>query len=201
MTSKLHIGAGTNFLRGYINIDIPSKRTFLAQERPDLVEKYITEESDYYGRHANLNRENWHLKPQITEYVCDRYGSWGFIPCADEDASEILSRQVFEHLGPLEAKSALREANRVLINGGTLRLDVPDFEKSLDQLRETRDTFFIRHMLGPRNSPYGYHTLAYRRDGLKDMVINFGFTFVTEEQNIHSYPAFCLQFKKDRNVA
>ena len=51
MSLKLHVGCGTVYLEGYVNLDVPvAGYSFLASERPDLVEKNRTSVERYYKK-------------------------------------------------------------------------------------------------------------------------------------------------------
>ena len=193
---RAHIGSGSVYLREFINIDLPLDHVFLAKERPDLVEKFATVESDYYGRHRDKKPETWRKGPITQETVCDAYGSFASLPFRPGSVSEAWSVQSFEHLDRTEAKAALTECHRVLKPGGFLRIDVPDPDETLRQYRKTGDEFFARHLFGPRRDVYGSH-FHYTRAMLRQVVESGGFKFVAEEENIHeSYPAFCLRFNR-----
>lgn len=193
---KLHVGSGNVYLHGYLNIDLPASDVFLSSERPDLVERYTTTESDYYGRHKDKAHDNLRGGPVRMENICDAYGSFAFLPVRCGEATEILSRQVFEHLSPADGVLAFRECQRALGKNGLLRLDLPDPDETLKRFRETGDDFWIRHLFGPRRNEYGGHT-PYTRPMLMEMAQAAGFSFVCEEENIHDlYPAFCLRFRR-----
>lgn len=192
---RVHLGSGSVYLREWVNVDLPLPHVYLAKERHDLVEAFITEENLYYARHANKTKDRLREGPVIRETVCDVYGSFSFMPVRPESVSEILSRQVFEHLSMDEGRKALKEAHRALKPGGILRLDIPDPEETLRLYGETRDEFYIRHLFGPRLSEFGFHT-HYTRAMLQQLAEEASLRFVKEEENIHFYPAFCLQFAK-----
>lgn len=195
---KLHVGSGTVYLQDYVNVDLfPA---FRACERPDLVARYSSTDDDYYARHRDKDFNVWRGGPQAVEYICDVHGSFLNLPVDDGSVKEILARQSFEHLSVTEARKAMIEMNRVLVVGGILRLDVPDTETSLRQYRITGDDFYLRHLLGPRNSDFGYHMMSWTPRGLNDFVCQFGFDLIAHELNIHSYPAFALRWTKKRNV-
>jgi hypothetical protein len=197
VTLRLHIGSGTIYCRDYVNVDVVSPRTFLASERPDLVERYVVESDDYYARHREHARlEAFRDGPREDPYVCDRFGSWESIPCRDGEAIEVLSRQVVEHLAPHEMHAAMREARRVLSLGGILRLSVPDWDTSFRAYHETGDEALLRHILGPRNGERGYHLVGYRHASLRAIVESHGFTFMRDETNIHAYPALCCAWER-----
>lgn len=195
---KIHVGCGTVYLAGWLNVDLPGPGTNLARDRQDLVLRFGTTEDRYYGRHDDVTLESLRQGPRpITEYVCDACGSFDRLPCGIGDADEILARHSFEHLSVTEAHRALDECDRALRPGGILRLDVPDAEATLATVATGGlDRFSMRHLLGPRTSDYGYHLMGYTRAGLRRLVEEHGFAFVEEEPNIHCYPSVCLRFVK-----
>ncbi|NIR12644.1 methyltransferase domain-containing protein, partial [Candidatus Bathyarchaeota archaeon] len=158
---KAHIGAGTVYLNGWVNLDLDGDKVHLAKDRPDLVERYKTDETNYYGRHGDKNMDNLRDGPKDDEYVCDKFGSFQRLPFGIAEVDEILARHSFEHLSIAEARKSLDEVDRVLKPGGILRIDVPDHEGTLQKYKETGDAFYIRHLLGPRRDEYGYHMMSY----------------------------------------
>lgn len=195
---KIHVGSGTVYLRGWKNVDLPGPGAFLATERPDLAEAWgTTEEEGYYARHAAISQDSLRAAGAVTkEIVCDAWGSFDRLPCGIGEATEILARQVFEHLSMREARLALDECDRALAPGGVLRLDVPDQEETLKRYRVTGDAFFERHVVGTRRNEHAYHVMAHTRPGLIALVEEFGLKYEAEEPNVHFYPAFCLRFRK-----
>lgn len=193
---KLHIGSGSVYLKGWVNVDLRGPKTFLASDRPDLVEKLGTTDEEYYARHADKTLETVREGPLDQEYICDVFGSFSELPIPYWEVEEVLARHCFEHLSLAEARAALDMLDSVVKVGGVLRLDVPDHEETLRQYKLTGDAFYVRHLLGPRRNEFGYHMMSYTRELLKKMVEEHGFVFVREEPNIHFYPAFCLRFVK-----
>lgn len=193
---RLHIGSGSVYLSCWLNVDLPAANTFLAADRPDLVEQWRTIETDYYRKHSDLNVDALRAGPLDQEYVCDRYGSFDFLPVPNGSVDEILTRQSFEHLSIAEARRALDCMFAALETGGILRIDVPDHEKTLRLYRETGDHFYMRHLLGPRRNEHGFHMMSYTPDRLRALVESRGFRLEAEEPNVHFYPAMCLRFKK-----
>jgi predicted SAM-dependent methyltransferase len=193
---KLHLGCGTVYLDGWTNIDIPGSHTFLAVDRPDLVEKWKTTDDKYYARHPHITIDSLRKGPIEQEYVCDAFGSFDSIPVAYWEVSELLARHSFEHLSITEAHKALDQIESVMQPNGVLRLDVPDHEETLRLLIDTKDKFYIRHLLGPRRDDRGYHMMSYTRERLRALVEEHGFVYDCEEKNPHVYPAFTLRFIK-----
>lgn len=192
---KLHVGCGSVLLREWVNVDLPLPTVFLAKERPDLVERFVTTEDAYYARHQDKTPESLRNGPVTGETVCDVFGSFTFLPARAGTVSEILSIQVFEHLNSDMAALALDECRRVLQRGGILRLDVPDPDETIQRYLETGDKFYVRHLYGPRRDVFGCHT-HYTRAMLKALVEDHGFRFVLEETHNHFYPAMKLRFEK-----
>jgi predicted SAM-dependent methyltransferase len=195
---RLHIGCGTIYLQDWINVEIQATGTFLAPDRPDLVERYRTTEDQYYARHKDKNIRTLRTAPKTKrpELVCDMHGDFTNLPIPANSVDEILARQCFEHLSITEAHKALDSVDEVLKVGGILRLDVPDHDEALDQLVATKDPFYKRHLQGPRNGEHGAHMMGYTRESLRGLAEEHGFRFLCEEPNIHVYPAFCLRFEK-----
>jgi len=193
---RVHIGCGSVYLRDWINVDVKGPRTFLAKDRPDLVEALGTTDEHYYARHQDKTIETVRQGPLDQDYVCDVYGSFVALPMPYWDADEVLARHSFEHLSFNEARAALDTLDSVMKVGAILRIDVPDHEATLRLYKETGDEFYIRHLLGPRRNEYGFHMMSYTRETLRNLVEDHGFVLVEEEPNIHFYPAFCLKFEK-----
>lgn len=191
---KIHLGSGSVYLYGYVNLDIPGPRTRWACDRPDLVEKLGTTDDAYYARHSDKTQDLLRSGPLEQEYVCDGYGDFHNLP--DGEISELLARQCFEHLSITEARRALERLKQRMKTGTILRLDVPDHEATLRKYRQTGDEFYVRHLLGPRRDDHGFHMMAYTRDRLRALVEEYGFQCVAEEPNIHFYDAFTLRFRK-----
>lgn len=175
-------------------MDVPSPHTYLASERPDLVERCITTEDKYYAKHQDKTKDKLRSGPLHQEMVCDRFGSFAHIPARPYQVTEFLARHVFEHLSIAEAKQALLQIRGVMEPGGMLRLDVPDHEATLRAYRETGDEFYVRHLLGPRRDERGYHLVGYTREYLTRFVESHGFKFVENEDNPHFYPSICMKF-------
>lgn len=193
---RLHVGSGTVYLRNWLNIDVPGPKTFLAFERPDLVEKWITDETAYYSKHADKNIHTVRTGPRDEESVCDCYGNFETLLFRRGSVREVLARHCLEHLSISEAHRGLEAISEIMKVGGILRLDVPDHIETLRLYRETGDSFYERHLFGPRKNDRGYHLVGYTRNFLKELVEAHGFCFVEEEPNLHFFPAFCLRFEK-----
>lgn len=192
---RLHVGCGSVYLSGWVNVDLPLPHVALAKDEPGLVEEFVTTEDRYYERHRGKSVDDWRKGPNVIRTVADCYGSFEFLPARPLSVDEILSRQCFEHLTIDRARPSLKECARVLKWGGRLRLDLPDPELTVERYRETGDPFFIRHLFGPRKDEFGFHSF-FNRETLKKLAADAGFNIVAENENIHPYPAFELEFTR-----
>lgn len=191
---RLHVGCGAVLLRDWVNVDLPLPHVFLANERHDLVAKFITTEKDYYGRHEDKSVDSLRAGPVTQETCCDVYGSFAMLPARTGAVSQILSVQCFEHLDRRQAAEAIEECARVLKPGGILTLDIPDPDATVSRYKETGDEFWLRHLFGPRRNVYGFHT-HYTRDMLRDLVEEHGLKCLGDEEHGHFYPAIRLKFE------
>lgn len=202
---KIHVGCGPVYLKpsvaddpenGWMNVDLPGERMFLAKDKPDIVAACETSEDDYYGRFKAESVDTLRQGPANRPGACDAHGSFDRLPCGIGESDEILARHVFEHLSLSEARRALDECDRALAPGGLLRIDVPDHDGTVKALVETKDLFYARHLFGSRKDAVGYHVMSYTREGLRRLVEEHGFVFEADEPNVHFYPAFCFKFRK-----
>ncbi len=76
------------------------------------------------------------------------------LPIQDGAVDVLYSSHMLEHLDRDEASRFLKEARRLLVPGGVIRLVVPDIKKLADQYISTGDAdFFIKSTILWTNSP------------------------------------------------
>jgi predicted SAM-dependent methyltransferase len=208
---RVHVGNGSIYLLGWVNIDVYESGAGLAQDCPDRVKRWGTTEAEYYAKSKFASKAGM---VDTSEFVVDAYGSWESMPFEEESVDQILSRQCFEHLSKREAQWAFLEAHRVLKPGGILRIDVPDHAEAMSQFaalsidlfcttdptekpaKQNKKDFMLRHILGSRKNDFAYHMGSWTREKMIAFAERRGFKFVEEETNIHFYPAFCLRFER-----
>src|SRR4051812_38613204 len=114
MPLKLHVGCGTVYLDGYVNLDVPVEGySFLARERPDLTEKNRTSVDRYYkqeeSRESLDGRAAQHPTKREPQFcVVDTYAEADRLPYRPESVDEIRSVQCLEHLPMNQAPQVLR---------------------------------------------------------------------------------------------
>lgn len=156
---RLHIGCGTNPLRGWVNIDRVARAP---------------------GVTIDLDVTN--------------------LPYTDGSVDAVLAEHVFEHFSFAEEAQAWREMARVLRPGGTLVLEVPDFEWVCTTFLEANDdwrTFYVvgaadhyagcgraldqrwgilqTMFFGNQNGAGQFHRSAYTEGKLRAIAADLGF--------------------------
>jgi len=193
MALKLHVGCGTVYLEGYVNLDLPVEGySFLAAERPDLLERNRTTLDRYYKKEESRGTlEGGPREPQAC--VVDRYAPMDALPYAPGSVDEIRSVQSLEHLDMREGPRVLRHWYEILKPGGILHVDVPDFEETARQLLAQQDEpskdWFYRLIYGSQKNPYAFHKNGFSPARLERMLREAGFREVRHIPNtIHFYP-------------
>ena len=193
MSLKLHVGCGTVYLDGYVNLDLYVEGySFLASERPDLVARNRTTVDRYYK--VDESRETLESGPRETQYcVVDRYAPMDALPYEPGSADEIRSVQSLEHLSMKEGPRVLKHWHGVLRPGGVLHVDVPDFEETARQLLaqpdEASKDWYYRLVYGSQKNAYAFHKNGFSPARLARLLREAGFREVRHIENkIHFYP-------------
>lgn len=193
MERRLHVGCGSIYLKGYINLDVSG---FHPYERPDLVEVNSTSITDYYGRRGEPASDVIEVPPP-QETVLDCIGDMRDLPYSGID--KIVCIQAFEHLTRSDADRTLLNWWNCLKLGGIVIISVPDPVATLELLKEDnrgiRD-FAIRHMMGSGTNVYALHHWAYTEANLRSLLTGYGFVDIERLPNIHFYPAIILKARK-----
>lgn len=197
---KLHLGVGDVYLQDYVNIDIHIEGySFLASDRPDLVEQNLTTEENYYKKLYQGAREGGF------EFRCvaDRFLDFKDLPYPDNSVEKILAVQCLEHLAPEDAQKALAEWHRVLEPSGVVIIDVPDFEglarQLLAQPYEDDKEYYYKMIFGSHKNQYAIHKEGYSFVKLELHLLQAGFRGVKDLSNIfnHPYPSITVEAWKE----
>jgi len=193
MAIRLHVGCGTVYLDGYVNIDVEVPGySFLAPERPDLMERNRTTVDRYYKQEeSRATLEHGPRAPQAC--VVDRYAPIDALPYPPDSVDEIRSVQVLEHVGMKEAPGVLRHWHALLKPGGFVHVDVPDFEETARQLLaqpdEAAKDWYYRLVYGSQKNAYAFHKNGFSPARLEWLLREAGFRTVRHIPNtIHFYP-------------
>ena len=193
MALKLHVGCGTVYLDGYVNLDVEVPGySFLASERPDLMERNRTTVDRYYKKEES--RATLEHGPGVIQHcVVDRYADLRALPYEPSTVDEIRSVQSLEHLDMKEGPRVLRHWHELLRPGGIAHVDVPDLEETARQLLAQPDEpskeWYYRLVYGSQKNAYAFHKNGFSPARLEWMLREAGFREVRHVPNtIHFYP-------------
>jgi len=199
MPLKLHVGCGTVYLDGYVNLDVPvAGYSFLAKERPDLLAQNRTTADRYYKQEetrATLETRAAQVATKREPQFCvvDAYAAMDALPYEPNSVDEIRSVQCLEHVSMSEGPRVLRYWHGLLKPGGVLHVDVPDFEETARQLLaqpdEASKEWFYRLVYGSQKNEYAFHKNGFSPARLERLLREAGFREVRHLPNtLHFYP-------------
>lgn len=203
-TKKLHLGCGTIYLKGYINIDVEIPDwSFLAADNPELVEANLTTVDDYYGgpNHKHIKRSDFETKKfERRAIVCDVFADARNLPYNPNSVEEIRSVQLFEHFSFKEGESLLTYWHQLLNPGGIVHIDIPDLDGTIElytnaNSQKDRD-WAVRLLFGSQKNKFGFHKAMYSKTTIKRLLKSVGFKNIKFLPNIHVYPAFAVEATK-----
>lgn len=180
---KLHLGNGSVYLDGWINIDMFGP---LATEEPELVENNRTTVENYFKFPLGKNKYNL-----VTDMVMDV----SELPFEDNSVDEILSVDLLDHIERNKIFDTLEEWKRVLKPGGQLTIDVDDRveqakklinAKNVEEFERALKLIYCENVEGMK------HWWGFAPWYLKHILTGHGFEVVWEKTDyiIHKDPHF-----------
>jgi predicted SAM-dependent methyltransferase len=111
------------------------------------------------------------------------------MPFKDSSVNVLYSSHMLEHLSRRDSKIFLKEASRILENGGILRIAIPDLEHFINSYSDHNDADrFMRDIVVEAPSietwydkvnllisGYRHHQWMYNKESIKKLVESFGF--------------------------
>jgi len=192
---KLHIGCGTVYLKGYINIDGAEDQ--VPGECPsELLERNSTTFDQYYKRDFNVSTD-------CVEVVADlKHDLRQPLPFPDGSVEEIVMYQVLEHLPQYNVGRLLDDINRVLSNGCVFIVSVPDVKGMAKLLVEAQtdedEDLAIRFIHGTQRNEWSHHFCGYVPRTLMALLVKHGFGHFEQMPNINCYPVVHLKALKEK---
>jgi len=166
---KVNLGAGLSPAEGWINLDISLNAFFSKWPRPFLKVLY-----------RMSGARQWHSQDEYCEILHNhlfihhevRYG----IPFSDNTIDYLYSSHLLEHLDRDDIKGLLKEAHRVIIPEGVIRICVPDLEYAIS-LFQRGDKEQALNLFFPcsNNSIFSLHRYMYDFELLKKQLEKAGF--------------------------
>ncbi len=195
---KLHLGCGTIYLDGFVNIDIWREGfSFPAFERPDLVIANRTTFDNYYK--SEVTRADVLSKRKEPRYVvADRFQDITSLDYSQNSADLIVCVQTLEHLTKEEVDRALNNWHSILKPGGVLHVDVPDFEETakllLAQDSEEAKEWYYRLIYGSQKDNFSIHKDGYSEKKLRNILGEHGFREIRRLPDTrHFYPSIIME--------
>ena len=188
---KLHLGVGTIYLEGYINIDAAPH--YMTNEAPKEILEQNKTTIDRYYKHDFCGGSG--------KCVADIKSRIEDLPFENEGVDEIVMLHVLEHLPSYGVEKLLNEFKRVLIPNGKLYLAVPDIKETAKLLAKAKtpeeEDWAIRLIHGSQKNNFSHHYCGYTERTLKNLLNKYGFGNFNILPNINFYPAIHMEaFKK-----
>jgi predicted SAM-dependent methyltransferase len=115
------------------------------------------------------------IRPNVN---ADVIGDAKKLPFKDAEFEKVYSRFFLEHLPRSDAKTALKEMNRVLKNGGEIEIIVPDlayFCKLFLEEKGQKKEWALNKMYGFENYKEDHHFFGYDFETLESALKEAGF--------------------------
>lgn len=186
---KIHVGAGSVYLQGYINIDVEG-RLAASMHMSQVMANVTTIDNYYKGRPGSSDK----LPPRRNAIV-DVRADFTRLNYQPNTVDKIVSIQSLEHLNPPDLPRTLTHWWNILRDKAPLIISVPDCNETLD-LMESNPKFAIRHLRGSLRDGYSSHLSWFTKATLVELLEDYGFT-VEILPNMHFYPAVVVRAKKD----
>ncbi len=215
---KLHIGCGTVYLEGYVNIH-PAPDG-LAPLCPEDVEINRTTVDEYY-KTGFSERPKKHIadlvstldalpnklgyKAGYSGYQSGLVWNDGTPESVENPVDEICMFHVLEHIPKYDLDDAVRKIALMLKPGGRFRVAVPDFDaivleyaqKLQEGISEEDKEWYYRFVHGTQKDIYSHHYCGYNRHRLEELLRRFGFDKFEELPNQNFYPSVHLMAYKE----
>jgi len=189
---KLHIGCGTVYLEGYINIDAdPHRWPKPPEHSSDLIQNKTTIDN-YYKTPFNDRPRLCIADSKADIFEVGPALGYGL-------ADEVCMFHVLEHLPQCEVTKAIEEIYCLLKPGGRFRVAVPDLDgtvieyaaKLKDGITEEGKEWYVRLIHGTQRNKWSHHYCGYNKHSLIKLLSPWFHNFI-DLPNQNFYPAIHL---------
>ena len=190
---KLHLGCGTIYLKGYINIDGAPNYT-IDNCPQEILEMNATEFDKYYKQ--DFGTMPGYVVADLEHDLLDR------LPFPNDFVDEVVMYQVLEHIPSYETGKLLSDIARVLRIGGAFIVSVPDIrgtaELLVDAKTDEEEDWAIRLIHGTQRNQWSHHFCGYTVRVLKTLLTQHGFGGFEDMPKINFYPVVHLKAIKEK---
>lgn len=184
--TKIHVGCGGIYLRGYINCDVHGE----VREQGDPEPEHATSADRYYAGLPGNPAAVPARRPAVVDARCDMRS----VHSVANRADKILAVQCLEHLSFPDAMEALQCWRGVLFPGGHAIISVPWAYGSLQLMASQENPIFaVRHLVGTQTGDQYHHRSWYDHSTLATMLLCAGFKSYEFLSNPHFYPALVVR--------
>lgn len=153
--TRLHLGCGENYLKGYVNIDFPPTKQTVQQK-----------------------------------VVVDKYADLKTLKYPAKSVNEIRLHHTFEHFIRSEAIALLASWHSWLKPGGTIHIEVPDFDATARVVLgfRTKDhdrKVALRHIFGSNEADWAVHYEGWSAKRLSEVYEIFGFEVIKFQKSAY----------------
>ncbi len=132
---------------------------------------------------GNINLQGWiNIDARKNSHIHILEKNFKLETFADNSITEIYLCHVLEHFTPNEIENLMEIFSRKLINGGTLRISVPDFDNLILIYKLSRNNIekIDPILLGGQDHIYNFHKSIFNKAKLKKIFKKYSFNFITE---------------------
>ncbi|HXI85230.1 MAG TPA: methyltransferase domain-containing protein [Verrucomicrobiae bacterium] len=132
-----------------------------------------------------------------TDYVADA----GHLPCRENSVERIENYHVIEHIPYPAVRGVLMEWFRVLIPGGTLVIECPDFDRASREYLDGNEER-LYSIYGRQRFPGDAHHWGYTAARLKTLLESVGFSDMEAQppQDYHKENEPCLRIECRKSI-
>lgn len=184
---KLHIGAGSIYLEGYLNVDAFGTLAPNVYTNPN-----VTTLEAYYKRPFSRDPDGRYKSVPIVDMIMDIHDPW---PFDDGSVDEVLMICCIEHHSLQWATFIVNEVKRVLKKKGRFLFDFPDVKKDFQLYFKKDPEFFFELVYCNSKNEFSVHRWGYTLETAK-LLLGEGWRVKKKTIVKHDYPMIGVEAVK-----